>query len=210
MRKTVYACAAFAVVVLGIAAYPRASKPAVLAAPEDLRAELVRLQGELEDERAARTRELAKLEAQVRVLALSAAQPSDSQLPAPTPAAEIAPAEQVAQERPEPIDPGEHLENAFAGQPTDAAWASATQAHLAQKMRAALPHARVQALECHASMCRMETVLADAAAYSEFVSQSKGLWSGDAYTDEPIEAAQGQRVVVSYIAREGETLPQIR
>jgi hypothetical protein len=210
MRKTVYAFVALALVGLGVAAYPRASKPAALAESGDLHASLARLRGELAEERAARQREIAKLEARLRVLAMSSAQDHDGQLTATAPAAALEPAEQAEQEQPEPIDPGEHLEHAFGDQPTDAAWANATEAHIAQKVRAGLPHARVQAIECHASMCRLETIHADAAAYGQFVNESKRLWSADAYSDEPIEGAQGQLVVVSYLAREGETLPQIR
>jgi hypothetical protein len=208
MRKT-YAFVALALVVLGAAAYPRASGPAAPDADRDLSAELVRLRGELVDERAARQRELAKLEAQLRSLAATSARTDAEQPSATTAAAAVEPAPSEALAPPEPIDPGEHLQSAFAGQPTDAAWASATEAHIAQRLRASVPSARVQAIECHASLCRVETVHADAAAYGEFVSSIKRIWSGDAYSDEPTEGAQGQLVVVSYLAREGEPLPQL-
>jgi hypothetical protein len=86
---------------------------------------------------------------------------------------------------------------------------------LQQKLRAALPSATLQSIECHASMCRLETVHPDASAFGQFVSDafkdpSKRIWEGNAFTEEPVADARGQMVVVSYLAREGESFPQIR
>ena len=68
MRKT-YWFVALAVVGLGIAAYPWRASPATRRDESSLHAELSLLSAKLHDETAARKREVAKLEAQLRVLA---------------------------------------------------------------------------------------------------------------------------------------------
>lgn len=213
MRKS-YGLAALvvlAMIALGIAAYPHPKATHAAVTSNDLGAELARLKSELADERRARERVVEKLEAQLR--ALASAQQSVSVRPALAATAAIAaPAARADDLPPDPIDPHEHLESHFAEQPTDARWAPAAEQQLEQTVREKVQGARVQSVECHASMCRLETVHTDVAAYGRFVAEafkdpSKRIWNGDAYTEEPIEGAGGELVVVSYLAREGEPLP---
>jgi len=211
MRKT-YWFVALGVVALGLAAYPWRPSPAMRRDASSLRAELSQLSAKLDDETAARQREVAKLEAQLRALGAGIASAPAAQPSLAAPPAELEPLDPVA---PEPVDPGEHLEGAFAAQARDASWAPDTESRLQQRLREQLPAARLSSLECHASMCRLETVHRDAAAFGQFVGDAfkdpdKRIWSGNAFTNEPVQGAQGELVVVSYLAREGEALPQIR
>jgi hypothetical protein len=216
MRKT-YGFVAIALVLLGIAVYPRAGSTPIARQEAGLRDELVRLTAELADESAARQRAIAKLEAQLRSLAVISPRGLEAQPTAAVPAAVLhgPPSQLERHEPPEPVHPAEHLESAFASQTIDAAWAHDAEDRVQQKLHASVSGARLQSVECHASMCRIETVHTDAAAFGQFATDAfkdpdKRIWGSDAFTDEPIEGAHGELIVVSYLAREGETLPQIR
>lgn len=212
MRKT-YWLVAFAAIVLGLAVYPRASKPAEHVPTEGAHAELAHLKAQLDDESAARARDVAKLEAQLRALATAlATRGAEGAAQQPTAVAELDPS--LTPEPPEPQLPGEHIESVFADQPIDAAWANVAEGRIEQKLRAELPGAKLQSIECHASLCRLETVHTDQGAYGQFLSAAfkdpdKRIWLGDAFSAEPTEGAQGELVVVSYLAREGEPLPEM-
>jgi len=201
---------ALAVIALAIAALPAENDSSADAGSASVRAELERLKHRLDDETAERARAIARLEAQLRAVAHADAARGSSAAVAVTAPTEVGePTEQA-----EPVTPSEHLEGVFAEQPRDDAWAHAAEDTIESRLSAHGAGAKLQSVECHASLCRVEVRYQDTATYHQLAGSTlkdpnKRVWAGDSFSV-PTEGAQGELIVVSYLAREGEPLPPMR
>jgi hypothetical protein len=109
----------------------------------------------------------------------------------------------------------DHLEAAFRAQPFGAPGAERAQ-HVAQtKLAEALPEtSRLLAIECRASLCRVESEHQDVERFNQFVE--KGLfntggpeaWTGPFFSA-PAEAPEGRIAYMSFVALEGGSLPPL-
>ncbi len=145
----------------------------------------------------------------------------------PAPAAPVAISPAVSHPPPEshpeshPVEmPVAHAqyESTFAGDPVDPEWTARDRRAAETKLTAALPEgSTLRSFECRASLCRVETRHSNVSRYNEFawaafMSPPTEIWSAGAVSvplaDE--EIAPGQPIVmVSYVAREGKTLPAV-
>ncbi len=110
-----------------------------------------------------------------------------------------------------PADLKEFMETTFAGQSVDPSWAPAAEDTLQYGLGDQLPSGSViQSVECHTSICRIETVHNNSEDYEQFLTTFKDpnnrIWSGDASSQELTQGPHGDRVVVTYFSREGEPL----
>lgn len=117
-------------------------------------------------------------------------------------------------EPPAPVDPRARLDSAFLAQQPDPAWTGAASRLAEARIGAALPPASMlRAVECRASLCRIETDHPDLQHYQQFfqrafVDPDTRAWNGAVTTAELAEAGDGTVHVISYLAREGAALPQ--
>ena len=86
---------------------------------------------------------------------------------------------------------------------------------LAAREAAVLPPAsELGAVECHASMCRIESRHEDAARYrqfahSAFIDPETESWNGGFFSTAVPEPGSGRLLAVAYVAREGQELPPV-
>lgn len=174
-----------------------------------LTAEVERLKRQLRAERVAHRAQLAKLEENLRDASLeSGAYEPKRVTPEPMPSPQPV---MQAVARMEVVDSLERFDVLFAAQTVDLAWARTTEREIEQKLRRELPSVRLDAVSCHSTICRIETVHGDADAYRRFLDDafgdpSKRLWMGDAVSKEPVSGASGELILVSFFVREGVTL----
>jgi hypothetical protein len=111
----------------------------------------------------------------------------------------------------------DRYEAAFAADAVDPHWTVRARHELDRGLAAALPDgSAVRSFECRAEMCRIETSHPDTTHYNEFVSTaflslSPRLWNG-AFLSAAVEGGDspdGPRTMVTYVAREGKSLPQV-
>jgi hypothetical protein len=139
---------------------------------------------------------------------------------APTASAAPAPAlasKEEARPAPAPAEVRDSFEIAFGGDKPDPGWTGADQRRASQKIQAALPEgSHMRSFDCRASLCRIETSHEDPSHYRAFVRAAfldpeTQLWNAGMFsTRSSDEAAPGEPLVmVSYLAREGQALPNI-
>jgi hypothetical protein len=112
--------------------------------------------------------------------------------------------------------PRETYQRAFDGESRDSAWAdSAEQLAKDRLTTLAPPGSIVKAVECRSSMCRFLFGFPDRPSYERFVrsaflSPTPGAWSAPSFTTllNPY-AEQDPLLAVSYLAREGRSLPAL-
>ena len=106
----------------------------------------------------------------------------------------------------------EQLEASFARQLDDAGSREA-QRTIEKRIAAILPEpSRLRALECRASMCRIETVHHGPESYQDFaqaafMDPATRLGDGGVFSTPLADPADGELVTVTYLARDGEKLP---
>jgi hypothetical protein len=142
------------------------------------------------------------------------------------PLAQVAASTTTAAAAPGPDDrrvvgPGavrDHIERVFSDEKPDPAWARSTEHSVESRLRRSLPAgATLHSVECHASLCRIETAHENLDEYQAFIEQTfmkveTQLWNGASYST-PTEDGAAERgfpvAIVSYLAREGRALPQL-
>jgi hypothetical protein len=107
------------------------------------------------------------------------------------------------------------MDAAFSREAPDRDWSEKTQQETAAKISAMMPKdSAVRAVDCRSSMCRVEMSHESADDYHQFVqsaymSPETGVWSGPTFTTILERPAGGGVVAVSFLAREGESLPSV-
>ncbi len=115
---------------------------------------------------------------------------------------------------PAPLDLRARFDSAFLTQRPDPAWTGAAGRLVEARIGAALPPAStLRAVECRASLCRIETDHPDLQHYQQFfqrgfIDADTRAWNGAVTTVELAEAGDGTLHALSYLAREGTALPQ--
>jgi hypothetical protein len=113
-------------------------------------------------------------------------------------------------------DMRDQYQRAFAGETADATWAGAAERLAADRLKATVPAGSiVRTIECRTSLCRIETSHADPSSSQKFVhntfmTPSMSPWNAAAFSAllEP-SAEHGPLRLVSYLAREGHSLPSV-
>lgn len=98
------------------------------------------------------------------------------------------------------------LEDRFAAETPDAAWATTAQQELhADLGRFSTRDATVRDVQCRASMCRIELALATRDAASEFMESwlRKRTWTGPGVADNEVVGADGQPRMVMFVGKLG-------
>jgi hypothetical protein len=114
-----------------------------------------------------------------------------------------------------PADVRDHIEGAFVSEPADSAWARTAEHTIETRFASALPARALRSVECHTSMCRIETLHESIDAYQAFyrklASPESMPWLGPIFSTALDEAAAKRGdafVIVSFLAREGRELPR--
>lgn len=103
----------------------------------------------------------------------------------------------------------------FAREATDAAWAAQARSRLeAQLPRVTPAGSHVRSLECRTSLCRLELVHDNRAAYRElveraFLDTSHHIGEGPAFSAQLDTTSDGRLITVAYLGRRGQPLPQL-
>lgn len=130
-------------------------------------------------------------------------------------AAAPAPQRSVPAEAPPPLSPEEraaHVELAFQRQAEDPAWSGSTRQQVARALSARLPaQSSVRGLDCRATLCRLELVYGSEEAHQEFVQRAllaggDPLWTGGLFLPPPEALADGKKLAVLYLGRDGQAL----
>lgn len=115
----------------------------------------------------------------------------------------------------EPEDVPVALESAFLEEGADPIWSREAERTVQEKLKRAIPKAAdVRSIECRSSMCRIETFHQNAEDYERFLHDAfkdpeTQIWNGNAFSTSSRVDERGGRVIVSYLAREGEVLPSL-
>jgi hypothetical protein len=179
----------------------------------ELEAQISRLTGELAAERSAHAQTVSLLEAERRKERGPIAQE------APAAAVEANAVEAPSASAPasaaavtEPEDQAS-LQRAFMAQDPDPSWAPGAEQLILTRLRSALPKtSKLESVVCGTLLCRIDTVHPNQDALDAFYSDafgdlSKRPWQGDAFTYVESKDAQDRLVTISFLAREGSTLP---
>jgi hypothetical protein len=108
----------------------------------------------------------------------------------------------------------EQYEAAFVSDHGDAQWETGAKRLAMEKLPSLLPEgSTVRSFECRATMCRLETHHRDHESYwgfikAAFMDQTGQLWNGATYST-PLKDNPDDGLMVTYIAREGQPLPQV-
>jgi hypothetical protein len=101
--------------------------------------------------------------------------------------------------------------SAFAAQSDDPGWTRDAEERIERKLSGQLPESAIESVECRAQLCRLTTIHRSQQAVEgfqldAFKDPDKRIWDADAFTF--VESSDGDElVVVSYLAREGQSLP---
>lgn len=106
------------------------------------------------------------------------------------------------------------LEEAVHGEPIDPHWSRQAEDLTRATLERTLTTSRLESVHCGASVCRLETSHPSQEALEQFREQvlmasEPVLWNGAAYSSVQGDARAGTLVTVSYLAREGRTLPTL-
>jgi hypothetical protein len=125
-----------------------------------------------------------------------------------------------AEPRPAPADPPApfdlrgRFDSVFLAQQSDPAWSGTASRLVEARIGAALPPAStLRAVECRASLCRIESEHPDLQHYQQFFQRGfmdadTRAWNGAVTTVEFTERGDGTIHALSYLAREGTAMPQ--
>ena len=109
----------------------------------------------------------------------------------------------------------DRYEEAFKGEPLDAAWSDSAE-HIAEdRLKVTVPQgSELLAIRCKTSICRIETSHPDRAHFDKFVETSfknptSSLWNGATFSSILGDCSAAPLRVVSYVAREGRALPAV-
>jgi hypothetical protein len=148
-------------------------------------------------------------------------------VPAPAPPAskEAAPAAATTTAAAKPTEPAsapspkeqmaathQRYEAAFGAAPNDPDWRSRARQIVAEKLPGLLPEgSSMRSFDCRASICRLETAHKDHDSYMKFIQvaflrSDSQLWNAATYST-PLNDDPGDGMMVTYIAREGQDLP---
>jgi hypothetical protein len=145
----------------------------------------------------------------------AAPDPAAAAVPGPTPQPNAPPASSA----PAPATPAEihaRFDARFNEERRDEAWAGTSQRTATSRISAVLPAtSKLQSIECRASMCRIETTHEDAGHYRNFVRDgfldpNTAPWNGAYFSTAVPDPDSGKLVATAYLAREGESLPDIQ
>jgi hypothetical protein len=128
------------------------------------------------------------------------------------PEAAAAPVNPSARPETHAADGREQIEAAFFAEPADPAWARTAETQL----RTQMPPGTLRNVECHSSICRVETEHESRDAFGTFYQRAimmpeTRVWKGSSFStllDETAASRGGPLVVVTYLAREGRELPR--
>lgn len=151
------------------------------------------------------------------------AQASAPPVPAPRPEAEVEPEEEdspgreareeAAPPAPEPAELKSRLDTVFASEGADPSWTPEAKRTVGSRLTAVLPEtSSVRGVDCHTSMCRIETSHQDMESYKQFVqgafmSPETRIWNAGFFSSPPMPDERGEMTATVYLAREGEPLP---
>jgi hypothetical protein len=108
----------------------------------------------------------------------------------------------------------ERFEEAYAHDPPDPAWSARARTIADSKLPSLLPSGSVvRSFDCHSEICRLETGHKDYDSYMKFIHQAfltpaDALWNAATYST-PVHDNPEDGLMVTYIAREGHTLPSV-
>jgi hypothetical protein len=138
-----------------------------------------------------------------RAASIASAQPAEVAVPAAAPLHKVTSA-----------DMRDHYDIAFTGEYEDGSWAPSARSLATQRLKATLPPgSALRSIDCRTSMCRVETSHPDMQHYRQFVESSfrdpsSSVWNAATFSS-LVDDTSGNLVVVSYVAREGQPLPQL-
>ena len=158
------------------------------------------------------TRDVARPPASVPGLPLA-----DSAMPPASSTGVGSPAPSAQPERPVPPSAQEvvdSLEAAVHGEPSDPHWSRYAEDLARARLERTLTTSRLESVHCGASLCRLETSHPNQEALERFREQvlmasEPVLWNGASYSSVQGDARAGTLVTVSYLAREGRSLPTL-
>jgi hypothetical protein len=116
-----------------------------------------------------------------------------------------------------PAEIRDHLETSFATEQVDASWARTAERTAESRIKNVLTQGTsLRSVECHSSMCRIETGHQNVDDFQSFVSQAfvkpeSRMWNAPMFLtplDEKAAEHGGPLVIVAYVAREGRELPR--
>ena len=108
----------------------------------------------------------------------------------------------------------ERYEATFARDKQDTEWALRAKNILEAKLPSLLPAgSSVRSFECRASICRLETAHQNLDSYTQFIhvaflGSSRQLWNSATYST-PLNGDPKDGLLVTYISREGQPLPEV-
>ena len=108
---------------------------------------------------------------------------------------------------------GQRIQEYFSEERPDTAWARNAEHVAEDSVRAALPdRSLLRSVECHASLCRIETEHGDGELSNTFVrtafmTPGRQVWNAAFLSMRDVDPADGKVVAVTYLAREGMELP---
>lgn len=109
-----------------------------------------------------------------------------------------------------PAELREHLDASFDQQAADATWSGPARLQITQKLAALMPpSSTMKAVECRATMCRLEMVYDDLAQYQAFMSRlsPEALpWNGTLFATPLGDPAVGPVTFVAFLSRDGQPL----
>jgi len=115
----------------------------------------------------------------------------------------------------EPAVIRERLDDQFARERPDPAWAPDAQRTAEARIVGAISKtSEVRSIECRASMCRIETAHQDLDHYQQYVHRAfmdpeTHLWNGGFFATLLGEPTESRVTTVAYLARDGEALPSM-
>lgn len=109
----------------------------------------------------------------------------------------------------------DRLDVFFREERTDASWGHQARQRIQQRIDTVLPeNSFLLEVDCHSSMCRIETMHASLDDYQQFVrasfmSPETKLWNGGFFASIKGEPENGEVITVAYLARDGQDLPAL-
>lgn len=108
-----------------------------------------------------------------------------------------------------------HFAALFTEEPIDPVWAPERKSTLSSRLQSALPSASIlKGVECHSSLCRVETVHQDVAGYQAFLDSAfrdpgTKVTTGGIFATLAGKDEEGRLVATVFVAAEGQSLPRI-
>lgn len=113
----------------------------------------------------------------------------------------------------EPAEMKSELDTVFASERPDPAWTAEASRTVSSRVAAVLPESSaLRNVDCHGSMCRIETSHTDFESYRRFVqgafmTPGSRIWNAGFFASPPMPDERGELTATVYLAREGEPLP---